>query len=30
VYYFSKIFKKICGTPPGRYSKDNRTIWIAL
>jgi AraC-like DNA-binding protein len=26
VYYFSKIFKKICGTPPGRYSKDNRTI----
>lgn len=26
IYYFSKIFKKICGTPPGKYSKDNRTI----
>lgn len=26
VYYFSKIFKKICGITPGKFSKENKMI----
>lgn len=26
IYYFSKMFRKICGMPPGKYARDNRII----